>query len=291
VTLIELLVVVAVISILVAILVPAVQTARAAARKVSCEQNLRQIGLALGNYIAAYDSCPLSQTRGEGHGNGHSVFTGLLPFLERAPMYNMYNTGLENWHIANSTVVGTPVETYLCLDNPDKENVAAGEVRFPESRSSFAKTHYGGNWGGGRGPWGEDFVKQRGTYLGVMMTVITPDGQVKGPDGKPKARAVSLADILDCTSSTLAFVEKQDSFGWPVGGWGGSEFDVHTGPAYQGDDPLAGKVYSGSPHREGPNAVMCDASVRHLSPTLDRTLWYALITRAGRETVKFKSDE
>ena len=97
-------------------------------------------------------------------------------------------------------------------------------MRFPESRSTFAKGHYGANWGGGRGPWGEDFAKQRGTYLGVMLTVVTPEN-------KGKVRNISIRDITDGTSFTLAMVEKRDSFGWAVGGWGGSEFDVHTSPA------------------------------------------------------------
>jgi hypothetical protein len=56
---------------------------------------------------------------------------------------------------------------------------------------------------------------------------------------------VRLTDITDRASFTLANVEKRDSFGWAVGGWGGSEFDVHTAPAYNGDDTLARKVYSG----------------------------------------------
>src|SRR5262249_30807594 len=152
-------------------------------------------------------------------------------------------------------------------------------------RSTFARAHYGANWGGGRGPWGEDFVKQKGTYLGVMMTVITPDGKLKGPDGRPRARCVSLKDITDGVSLTLAMVEKRDSFGWAVGGWGGSEFDVHTSPAYEGDDPLARKVYTGSNHTNGPSAVFCDASVRRLSARLDQKVWYALLTRAGGEAV------
>jgi hypothetical protein len=50
---------------------------------------------------------------------------------------------------------------------------------------------------------------------------------------------VRLRDITDGASFTLAIVEKRDSFGWAVGGWGGSEFDVHTAPAYNGDDALA----------------------------------------------------
>ena len=140
--------------------------------------------------------------------------------------------------------------------------------------------------GDARRPWGDDIVSQRGNYLGVIMTVITADGQVKAKDGKPLARSVGDADITDGLSFTLAFVEKRDSFGWAVGGWGGSEFDVNTSPAYGGDDALARKVYTGSTHAQGPNALFCDGTVRSLSPKLDRATWYALITRAGGEPVR-----
>ena len=177
---------------------------------------------------------------------------------------------------------------FLCPDNPDTEGTPAWEVRYPESKATFAKGHYGANWGGGRGAWGEDFVKEKGTYQGVMMTVISADGLVKAKDGKPRARNVGNAGITDGTSNTLAIVEKPDSFGWAVGGWGGSEFDVNTTPAYEGSDPIARKVYTGSPHEEGPNAAFCDGSVRSLSPKMDKKLWYALITRAGGETVRFE---
>jgi prepilin-type N-terminal cleavage/methylation domain-containing protein len=307
-TLVELLVVVAVAGIMAALLLPAVRSARAAAREASCTQNLRQIGLALINYQSANDVLPMSQVRGEGRANGHSVFTAILPYFEQNSLYNGYNFDLENYGVANQTGVRSRVSTFLCPDNPDVENVDARDVRFPDSRSSFAKVHYGANWGGGRGfrgeagsgyrrtpapgnshgPWGDDFAHERGTYLGVMMTVITPDGQAKGADGRPKARNVRLKDITDGASSTLAIVEKRDSFGWAVGGWGGSEFDVHTSPAYNGDDALARKVYSGSTHAEGPNALMCDGAVRQLQGKQDRALWHALITRAGAEAVKFE---
>jgi type II secretory pathway pseudopilin PulG len=286
-TLIELLVVAALIGGFLLILVPAVHAARAEARQANCVNNLKQIGLALLNYTAANDVLPMSQVMGEGHGNGQSVFTSLLPYLDKVPLYNMYNFGLENWNCANETVVRTPLETYLCPDNTDVAGVSAVEVRYPESRSTFAKGHYGANWGGGRGLWGEDFVNQKGTYLGVMMTVITPDGQVKAPDGKPRARNVGLTAIIDGTSYTLAIVEKRDSFGWAVGGWDGSEFDVYTYPAYRGDDLLARKVYSGATHDVGPNALLCDGSVRSLPARQDRKIWYRLITRAGGEVVRF----
>ncbi len=305
-SLVEVLVVTAVISLSVAMLLPAVQSAKAAARRASCVYNLKQIGLATANYTTAVGSLPLGMTLGEGHGNGHSAFMGILAYLEQIALYNAYNFYVENWDIANHTVVGTSVNMYLCPDNPNIDKVAARDVRFPEPKTVFAKGHYGANWGGGhsgwnqgtgtfrrlppkggaRGPWGEEFMKQRGTYLGVIMTVITADGQVKGNDGKPLARSITVADITDGLSFTLGFVEKRDSFGWAVGGWGGSEFDVHTSPAYDGDDALARKVYTGSTHAQGPNALFCDGAVRALSPKLDRATWYALITRAGGEPVK-----
>jgi type II secretory pathway pseudopilin PulG len=305
-TLVELLVVVALSGVMAAILLPAVHSARAAAREASCVRNLKEIGLALINYESSQGTLPMSQVRGEGRANGHSVFTLILPYMEQAAIYNEYNFWLENYDVTNLTAVRTRVSTLLCPDNPNVENVAAIDVRFPDSRSSFAKNHYGANWGGGhgfrgasngyrrtpppgdsRGPWGDDFAKERGTYLGVMMTVITPDGQAKAADGKPKARNVTLREITDGTSVTLAMVEKRDSFGWAVGGWSGSEFDVHTSPVYDGDDALARKVYSGSPHAVGPNTLLCDGSVRPLRAKQDAAIWYALITRAGGEVVKF----
>jgi prepilin-type N-terminal cleavage/methylation domain-containing protein/prepilin-type processing-associated H-X9-DG protein len=307
-SLIELLVVVAVVGIMVAVLLPAVQSARAAAREASCTENLKQIGLALHNYETSQATLPMSQVRGEGRGNGQSTFTLILPFLEQIPLYNGYNFDLENYDVTNHTSVRARVSTFLCPENPNVENIGAADVRFPESRASFAKAHYGANWGGGHGsrgeagrgyrrtrpqgdshgPWGDDFAKERGNYLGVMMTVITPDGQAMAADGQPKARVVNRKGITDGASFTLAIVEKRDSFGWAVGGWGGSEFDVHTSPAYEGDDKLARKVYSGSTHAEGPNALMCDGSVRQLRARQDRALWYALITRAGAEPVKLE---
>ena len=106
-----------------------------------------------------------------------------------------------------------------------------------------------------------------------MMTVINADGREKAADGQPRARVVRVKDILDGTSNTLAMVEKRDSFGWAVGGWGGSEFDVHTQPGYEGKDPLAHKVYTGADHAAGPNALLCDGSVRSLAPKTDQAVW------------------
>ena len=244
-TLVELLVVVAIVGVMVALLLPAVQTARAAARAASCVNNLKQIGLALHNYHSANDTFPMSQTVGEGHGNGHSVFMAILPYLEVVRVYNGYNFCLENWHERQPNVRRDPDNDLPLPRQPQRQRRPGRRGAFSGEPVDLRTDALRRNWGGGRGPWGEDFVKQKRAYLGVMMSVITPDGKVKGPDGKPRAHNVSLAEITDGLSFTLAMVEKRDSFGWAVGGWGGSEFDVHTSPAYEGDDALGRRSSAG----------------------------------------------
>ena len=90
-TLIELLVVIAIIGVFVGLLVPAVQSARSAARRAQCQNNLKQIGIALSSYLRARNVLPMSAVAGTGHGINQSCFMLIMPELEQRPMYNAYN--------------------------------------------------------------------------------------------------------------------------------------------------------------------------------------------------------
>lgn len=89
-TLIELLVTIAIISVLVALLLPAVQQAREAARRTTCKNNLKQIGLALANYESTFKTFPIG-ARNQGMGYGPSWWVGLLPALDQLALYENFD--------------------------------------------------------------------------------------------------------------------------------------------------------------------------------------------------------
>ncbi len=274
---------------LVALQLPALTRARQAARRSQCVNNLKQIAIATHNYAAANDVFPMSAVVGPGHGTGQGCFAQILPFMEQTAVYNAYNFWLENWHVANRTAVGVKLAVFLCPSNTMAEPTAAQDVRAHRGgiyagKSTFAASHYGANWGGVRDASGIDLVttypdpKKPTSHLGVILTVVDPDA----PE---PTRNIKIADVRDGTSTTISFAEKRDSFGWAVGGWGGTEFDVNSSVAYDGEDAKLRRAFTGSYHPDGLNLAIADGSVRHVKPTVDRALWYAMTTRAGGENI------
>jgi prepilin-type N-terminal cleavage/methylation domain-containing protein len=117
-TLIELLVVIATIGALVGLLVPAVQSARSAARRAQCQNNLKQLALALDSYLTSRSVLPMSAVAGNGHGVNQSCFAMILPEIEQGPLFNAYNFLVENYDRSNTTVVATQIATLVCPENP-----------------------------------------------------------------------------------------------------------------------------------------------------------------------------
>jgi len=122
-TLIELLVVISIIGVLVALLLPAVQSAREAARRAQCVNNLQQIGIALHNYHDAISTFPPGYIDYQNNPNytpdldmgpGWGWAAMSLPYLEQQPLYNAINFSLGITNASNSTAVLTSLTVFQC---------------------------------------------------------------------------------------------------------------------------------------------------------------------------------
>lgn len=282
-TLIELAVVVAIIGIMLALLLPAIQSTRCSARLAQCRDNLKQIGLATAHYMDEQNVLPMSATAGEGRGQNHSCFTMILPQLGEQALFSAYNFQVENYDPANRTVVETKLQVFLCPSSRlstkplPSERVRAVDGSMYPAGSAFARNHYGANWGGSRTSLGHEFTKQYGAYRGVMMMV-----QVDTPRGP--TRCIRLKDITDGLSTTLFYAEKRDGQGWAVGGYGGSEFDAGPSP-FIPDSPTNRTIATGSYHPDVTNIIHADGSARAFRVSTQKGIWYARLTRDGGEVI------
>jgi prepilin-type N-terminal cleavage/methylation domain-containing protein/prepilin-type processing-associated H-X9-DG protein len=202
-TLIELLVVIAIIAVLIALLLPAVQAAREAARRAQCVNNLKQIGLALHNYISTNDCVPPAalDTRiaaGTTIANGgFGALARLLPYLEQQSLYNASNFSINVINGAvgvwiNSTAIHTRVNGFLCpSDTPPSWPTITVDKSTAPGNNYFASVGSSLEF---------DNSRTAGPPNGIF-------GYIKAGSGGP----VTLSAITDGTSNTIAFGE------WQVG--------------------------------------------------------------------------
>jgi prepilin-type N-terminal cleavage/methylation domain-containing protein/prepilin-type processing-associated H-X9-DG protein len=202
-TLIELLVVIAIIAVLIALLLPAVQAAREAARRMQCVNNLKQIGLALHNYIGVNDTLPPAalDTRvaaGTTIANGgFGPLARLLPYVEQQAIYNASNFSINVingppgvW--INSTAIHTRIGGFLCpSDQPPTWPTITVDTSIAPGVNYFASVGSGLEFSGA----------QTGGPPNGLFYYVTTGGA--GP--------VRLSGITDGTSNTIAFGE------WIVG--------------------------------------------------------------------------
>jgi len=132
-TIVELLVVIAIIGMLVALLLPAVQAAREAARRSQCQNNLRQLGLAVVGHESARQVFPPGTTAGSDNfrEGEHSGFVYLLPYLEQQNLFDAMDLTVPWKDEVNLRVAQTPIETYLCPSSPSTLGLTGGLTGAP----------------------------------------------------------------------------------------------------------------------------------------------------------------
>jgi prepilin-type N-terminal cleavage/methylation domain-containing protein/prepilin-type processing-associated H-X9-DG protein len=202
-TLIELLVVIAIIAILIGLLLPAVQKIREAAARMSCSNNLHQLGLAAHNYESAYGYLPPRQgtvnINGVVYSNDASPQALLLPFVEQSNKYNQFNFNYKTWNdtdlvtgkfiTVNGLGVNLPariqdIPIYLCPSDPSQTRRGANQTNtsdlsYPEGRlnylASLGATSLFADTGVGAGIFNAPAPSSTSILKGTAITAI-PDG-------------------------------------------------------------------------------------------------------------------
>jgi type II secretory pathway pseudopilin PulG len=224
--LIELLAVLGVIGILIGLLLPAVERVRATADQLKCNNNLRQIGLAIHNYHGSFGSLPPSRDGRAIGSTGASWPWLILPQMGEDNLFAHWNyqRPVEQMtpedYERMKKALSTPIASYLC---PSRRTASSPEARVPDG--PFSVRHAGMDYAGCGGRSGDDFDK-----LSSLQRQIPPHGAFQNGAISPPnlyeifhlPRRVKFIDIPDGLSHTLLVGEKFVDFG-PHGGNGGDE--------------------------------------------------------------------
>ncbi|QEH37791.1 Type II secretion system protein G precursor [Aquisphaera giovannonii] len=291
-TLIELLVVISIIGVLIALLLPAVQAAREAARRAQCTNNLKQLALAAHNYESANGCFPMGSPvkvatysagwikAGE-YDWGHSLFVAMLPQMEQGPLFNAVNFSVNIELAENMTIHRSQIQTLLCPS--DNLGWQTDEPTQWANYAGFRVTH--GSYSGCTGTWSH--WKDDPRTAPSLATLVAQDNGIFYANSRTR-----LADVTDGTSNTILLGERAtfDRFrsfsNWWFSGWNGASlFDTLTAmnpqrlvaisslPMPRPDD-WPGVVdnallnSASSRHPGGANVAMADGSVRFLKETI-----------------------
>lgn len=286
-TLVELLVVIAIIGVMVGLLLPAVQAAREAARRMSCSNNLKQIGLGIHNYHDTHQKFAPSSF----NANKIGWTVHVLPFIEQQPLFEQFDMRLRYNQGTNNVLGMTRVPTYIC---PSLKSPLSSLGNGGESIGGVATftTSYYGNLG------------PRGTNVtfntAYPFSAVGVHGGFAG-DGFFKQNAQTrFADILDGTSNTFAVGE----ISWDDRRGNRSRYRTWSRGHNQNDWTAPAKNVAqqinadftaefnnmsfGSNHPGGCHFMMADASVQFISQSIDFGILLATASASGKEVETYR---
>lgn len=284
----ELLVVMAIISVLIALLLPAVQQAREVARRSTCRNHLKQISLAIHNYEDSHRTIPINTSLNSALSVSdptRSWLQGILPFIERGDLHNLIVPG--GPLLQNKPVAELPVSVFACPS--DTHTGRAAQRADVPLDWELGLTNYkgcaGDNWAWGRYP----HASSGGRFSGSMNGMAEGNGAICA--GRAWPVLTRMRDFLDGASTTFVIGESIVAFTrWSS--WFHSNHPVATCAI-----PLNfGKVLNDhhdwennngfmSRHVGGAHFAMADGSVRFVSENIDIVTYWKLATLQGGEIV------
>ena len=307
-TLVELLVVITIIGILIALLLPAVQAAREAARRLQCTNNLKQLGLATLNYEAANHCLPVSVAHidtianiGSTIHSGMSWFVGILPYIENQGLYDALDlrgeapSGKGIMNPSNAQYIKKTLPALMCpSDSPAKLTKDDVWCAVP-ANLEFAVTNYAGVIGPSIDS--TSIFSSCTSCSGYCENNNTP---CTGTFWRYNiASPVTIADIKDGTSNTIIVGEvlpDYDSFKvWALsnGACGSTCPLLNYKPPIGTFDPWsdwANMIGFRSAHPGGVHFTWADGHVSFLNETINNDIYHYLSTRAGGESITIPID-
>lgn len=322
-TLVELLVVIAIIGILAGLLLPAVQSAREAARRVQCSNHLRQLGLAMQNYLSATTMLPNAGWAGSVYPIDYSPLAKLLPYCEHENLQNLIDFSIDMGHVGRTDLpaalrpaAATQVAIFLC---PSDAEPAVHDTRMPSGISiPTAGSNYAMNHGSGMDGvfnpgfgatdglcWVNARLRLAAVKDGTTHTLILTES-LRGPCDTPQVSRPPNIQVYRAKCSANATMANAAEAGGleailsSVTGWDGARLSMWlractpAGPLLNGrftpnsaiPDLVGGSAKVTAPrseHTGGVYAAFCDGSVRFLLDSTDRSIWHAMWTRASQD--------
>jgi hypothetical protein len=303
--------VIAIIGILVSLLLPAVQAAREAARRLYCQNNVKQLGLALHNHHAAFKRFPPG--RGAPFPGVFSAHAYLLPFCEGI-VYNQIDLGAPpiTFNLASGRVLDgsrnypaatTAMAIFTCPSDPHSN------ARIPGSE--FAATNYAACAGSGRISLGSladaDGIFYSGSKVGFRDILDGSSNTVayserltgRGTPSSSASRIVPQADMWEISDTSLPTPSNCSARGngswyafrgekWIMGNYGNTLYNHYWPPNATNYDCMNVRQQSGlmsarSAHTGGVVVLLGDGSVRFAAQTIDLRTWRDLSSRQGGE--------
>ena len=322
-TLVELLVVITIIGILIALLLPAVQAAREAARRMQCQNNLKQIGLAIMNYESGNQTLPPGGMA-SASGHGTSWWVRILPFAEGGNVADRYNYSLGGWLGTNTEAMNLLSNLQFpymyCPSSTLSRKVLSADI----GQTGWSANIQGTTYTGISGAAADNDTTN--IYSASTIQALSATGWGSTGGVLIEHRAIAISEITDGTSNTMMVGEQSDwlspvvdassdvpcdtgdcrsdcGHGFTMGPAAPNASDKRTFNLTCVYHPVNYKTATGygvadncgpntpiqSAHPNGANVAFADGSVQVLSETLDMTVLRNLATRNDGKVISASS--